>query len=199
MTITIEQDGVLLSPIDMEGFENAVHAWFEDAIGIVAVWRDMSAPQPPYPYGSLLLTTGPTPAAPQWEQRTAYGLNRVLGKEVEVEVCIPCSFVVSCQVYVGQPCARYPGRKASTYLNAAQSSLSLPSVLEALRLAGIAVIRPGAVLNIDELIEDAWISRASMDITFGATLSLKEYTGYIERVHAKSESLGIDQTFGGTP
>lgn len=199
MTITVQDEGTVLAPIDMEAFEDAVHAWFADSILITAVWRNMAAPQPPYPYGSLLITSGPIPVAPQWEQRTATDRNRPLGQEVEVEVCVPCAFVVSCQVYVGQPCARNPDKKATFYLNAAQSRLSLPSVLQQLRDAGVAVVRPGPVLNIDELIEDAWVSRASMDVTFGATLSLREYTGYIERVHAKSESLGIDQTFGGMP
>jgi hypothetical protein len=83
------------------------------------------------------------------------------------------------------------------YANAAQSSLSLPSYLARFLAAGISVIRPGSVQNIDELIEDAYVSRANLDVTFGASLSLSEYCGYIDRIHAKSINLGIDETFGG--
>lgn len=191
------QDAVLDKPIDMEAFENAVHAWFHDAVGITTIWASMSAPQPVYPYGSLAITSGPIPRSPSWEQREALDLNRPLGQEVEQEVCVPCSFVVSCQAYVGQPEARDPRQKASVYLQAALARLALPSVQAELRAAGLAVLRTGSVLILDQLIEDAWVSRASLDVTFGATLSLKEYIGFIEHVHAVSPALGIDQTFGG--
>lgn len=196
MTFDLSVPDNLTPPIDMEAFEDTVHGWFADAIGLVAVWRDMAAPQPPYPYGSLLISTGPIPRSSRWEQRYSTDLTRPGGEEVEAEVCVPCAIVVNCQVYVGQPCARGALKKASHYLTIAQSSLGLPSVLQTFQQAGIAVIRPETVLNIDALIEDAYVSRASMDVRFAASLSLREYLGYIERVHAKSENLGVDQTFG---
>ena len=188
----------LNAPIDLEVFENAVHKWFANATGLTVIWQTMAAPQPCYPYGSLQITSGPTPAAPQWEQRTYTELSNMAGEEVATEVVIPCSFVVSCQAYVGQPEARCPHKKALYYLTVAQSSLSLPSVLAEFRSKQISVIRPDTVQNIDELIEDAYVSRASMDVTFGASLNLVEYTTYIQTVHAVSQTLGIDQTFGDT-
>ena len=193
----LELDQGLPRPIDLEAFENAVHAWFHDAIGIAAIWQHVSTPQPPYPYGSLSITSGPIAASPSWEQRQSTDLNRALGTEVEVEACVPCTFSVSCQVYVGQPASVSPNERAGAYLNAALARLQLPSVQAQLRAAGIAVLRAGPVQDLDQLIEDAWVSRANLDVTFGAALSLTEYVGFIEHVHAESTSLGIDQTFGG--
>jgi len=187
------------NPIDMEAFENAIHSWFSEATGFdkkAVIWRQTSAPQPKYPFGSLMITSGPTPVAPQWEQRPSTDLTRGRGEEVEFVVCVPCSFMISCQAYVGQVDARNPNENALQYMAKAQSSLSLPSVIADLQAVQIAVIRPGPVQNINELIEDAFVSRANMDVEFGAALNVAEYTGYIEKVHGTSTSLGIDQIFG---
>lgn len=185
-------------PIDLEVFQDAVHSWFSGSTGLFTVWRRQNAPQPSYPFAALQITTGPTPLAPQWEQRFSTNLSRPLGQEVQTIVCVPCSMVVSCQAYVDTSDARDPNYSAVMYIARAQSALSLPSYLAALRADNISVISPGVVQNIDELIEDAFVSRANLDVTFGTTLTLEEYTGFIEKVHATSTNLGIDQVFGVT-
>lgn len=182
------------TPIDMEAFQNAIQEWFAEATGLETIWRSQSAPQPEYPFAGLAITSGPAPSAPQWEQRTDTDLNRPAGEEVRISVGIPCRFTVSCQVYVGMPDARNPAINATAYMIAAQSSLSLPSVLAALCSAGIAVERPGVVQNLDEIIEDSFVSRATMDVVLGAALNLEEFAGYIAKVKIKSDSLGVDQT-----
>jgi hypothetical protein len=185
--------------IDLEAFDNTIQGWFKNATGLQTIWRRQSAPMPPYPFAALMRTVGPTPKAPQWELRTSTNLSRPQGQEIQMDVGVPCSIVVSCQVYVCMTDARNPNVNAAVYAARAQSTLSLPSVLAVLRAAGISIVRPGEVQNIDELIEDAYVSRANLDVTFGATLSLTEFATYIERVHAESETFGIDQEFGGTP
>ena len=187
---------VVSDPIDMEAFENAVHGWFSEVTGLETIWRNQSAPQPEYPYASLLVINGPDPLAPQWEQRYDTDLGRPAGQEMRVTVCVPCRFTVSCQVYVGTPDARNPQVNALLFMTKAQSSLSLPSVLAVLWAAGIAVERSGSVQNISAIIEDAFASRANMDVVFGASLSLEELTGYLAKIQAESVSLGIDQEFG---
>jgi hypothetical protein len=123
-------------------------------------------------------------------------LSRDAGSEVRFQVGIPCAITVSCQTYVGMPNARDPDLDAIAYAEKAQSSLSLPSVLAELRAAGIAVIRPEGVLNISEVIADAFVSRANLDVVFGATLNLEEFTGYIDKVEAESKELGISGIYG---
>jgi len=184
------------APIDMEAFQDAIQAWFADVTGLESIWRNQSAPQPEYPFAGLAILSGPEPSAPQWEQRFDTDLSRPEGEEVRISVCVPCRFTISCQTYVNMPDARNPELNAAAYMIRAQSSLSLPSVLASLHAAGISVERPGTVQNLDEVIEDSFVSRAAMDVVLGATLNLEELTGYVNKVKVKSESLGIDATLG---
>jgi len=184
------------APINLEEFENAVHDWFWNATGLQTVWQRQSAPQIEYPFGTLLITSGPVPAAPGWERSHNYDGSRPLGQEIEFEVRVPCSFTVSCQAYVGKPEANDPTKNAMAFMTKAQTALSLPSFHEAFRAANISVIRPEGIQNLSEVIEDAFVSRANMDVIFGASLEVKEYMGYIAKVQAVSTQLGIDEIFG---
>lgn len=184
------------SPIDMEAFQNAIQAWFADVTGLETIWRNQSAPQPEYPFAGLAILSGPEPSAPQWEQRFDTDPLRPAGEEVRISVGVPCRFTISCQVYVDIPDARNPELNATAYMIRAQSSLSLPSVLASLHTAGISVERPGTVQNLDEVIEDSFVSRAAMDVVLGATLTLEEFTGFVSKVKVKSDNLGIDATLG---
>jgi len=179
-------------PIDLKVFRDTVQAWFANATGLQTIWRDQSAMQPEYPFASLLIINGPDPVAPQWEERLSFDSGRPQGEEYQIDVGVPCMFTVSCQAYVGMPAARAANLNAVAYVARAQSALSLPSVLAAFREKNIAVVRPEAVLNLDELVGDAYVSRANMDVVFGASLSLSEYTGYIDKAELKSAQLGID-------
>lgn len=176
----------LVSPIDMEVFENAVYDWFTTQTGLEAIWREQGSPQPPYPYGSLLITSGPRAASSLYEYREDTNLSREPGKEVRTVSCVPCQFTVSCQTYVKRSDSRNPKYNARNYMNRAQSSLSLPSVKAAFRKVNIAVSRFEEVQNINVVIEDAYVSRANLDVIFNATLSLEDYCGYIEKVQVKS-------------
>jgi hypothetical protein len=183
-------------PINMETFEDAVHNWFWTATGLQTIWRRQSGPQPGYPFASLMLASPPNPAAPGWEERYSTDLGRAPGEEVEVEVVVPCQITVSCQAYVGRPDASNPNENAIYYMNKAQSALMLPSIQSALREKNIAVVRPGPVQNLGLLVEDAFESRANMDVVFGASLSLSDFVGFIERVQVVSPSFGIDEIIG---
>jgi len=189
---------MLSEPIDMERFQNAVHAWFTKATDLETVWRDQGAPQPPYPFASLKIISGPDLASPLWEQgRWNYDAHRAVGKQIELENGVPCSFSVSCQAYVDQIDARNPGRDARSYMTKAQAALQLETYqVEFFRPFNIALWLSGPVQDISALIDDDFVSRSNMDVTFGTTLNVKEYITWIEKVEGKSVSLGIDQLFG---
>ena len=180
------------APIDVEAFQNAIHAWLSTVTGLETIWREQSAPQPKYPYGALLVISGPEALAPQFEQRRDTDLNRDEGEEVRLTECVPCRFTVSCQAYVGMPEANNPQGNALHYMNKARGSLALESVRAEIWAAGIAIERPGPVQNIGEVIEDAFVSRANMDVAFAASLSIEEYTGYIAKVELESGGLELD-------
>ncbi|NIQ91023.1 MAG: hypothetical protein GWM98_04740 [Nitrospinaceae bacterium] len=124
------------------------------------------------------------------------------GREIKTTVCVPCRFSVSCQAYVEDPDSRDPTKDARAYIAVAQSALSLPSYLDRFRRANISVIRAGPVQNINEAIGSGFISRANVDVQFGATLSLEEFGTFIEKVELKSEGfpngLNVDIIIGGS-
>jgi hypothetical protein len=184
------------APIDMEAFQNAIHDWFSGSTGLQTIWRNQSAPQPEHPFGSLMILSGPEQYSPAWEERDETDTGRPLGEEIKQTVTVPCRFVVSCQAYVEQVDARNPNHDAASYINKAKGALGLSSYLQDLNTANVSVSTVGPVQNLTALLESEMESRANMDVVFSSVLSLDEYVGYIEKVHATSTELGIDQVFG---
>lgn len=175
----------------LELFENAVHAWFADAVGIETVWRMQSAPQPELPFASLRIIDGPTPIGRAITCQTELQ-GQPLGQEIKLESRLPCSVTVSCQVFVAMPDARNPGYNARTYIVLALTALSLQGVREALWSQGVSVITTGMVQDLSALAESEHESRANLDVTFGIVLTAAEYVGYIETVQLKSTGMDLD-------
>lgn len=184
------------SPINMETFEDAIHSWFVDATDLETIWGQKSAPRPSYPYARLLITSGPIAASPAFDIRNTTNLSRPNGQEIEQEAAVPCTFVISCQAFVDMPDGRNPTKDARFYMNKAFASLGLPSKLATLYESNISFVRSEPVRNLSSVIGSGFVERAGLDVTFGASLSLAEYVGYIKTVHATSTELGIDGTFG---
>lgn len=277
------------TPINWTAIENAIQDWFSGATGLTTIWRDQSAPQPDYPFATLLTIAGPTQIHGQDEQRETTDATRALdvkitpiaqantkytvtingndydftsdatptvveitaglktaidggsepvtvtdngtdldivgnagvrftievtddydgsqiswanndtGHEVQLETAGFREFTVSCQAYVTKPDSRDPAKNAKHLMSLAQSALGMYSYRTTLNAAGVSVIEPGAITNIDEILEDAFVSRANMDVRFLCASSAlgNEDIGYIETVGIKSTNLGIDEDFGG--
>ncbi len=176
---------VLADPIDLRVFEDAVYTWFAAAIEADAIWAQQSAPRPDYPYGVLNIISGPTPASSAWEEKLTTDLTRV-GTEVNINVRVPCTLTVSCQAHVNLNDSLDPEAYARTLVARAQARLNLTTVREAFRVANISVQSTGPVTNISAIVNDAYVSRAGIDVTFNAALSLDEYIGYIKTVEVES-------------
>lgn len=125
--------------------------------------------------------------------------NNDTGHEVGIEVVGLREITVSCQVFIDKPDSIDPTKHALHFMSIAQSSLGLPSYLAALSTAGLAVIDEGTILDIAEIVGDAYISRTSMDVRFYLASSVTERIGYIETAKISSPDLGIiDESFGGS-
>jgi len=184
------------APIDMETVENVVHNWFAESTGLETVWRHQSAPQPEYPFGSLLIMSGPNPLSEAFELRDDSDVNRPKNYEVEMTVCAPCSFSVSCQAYVEGKDASVPDLNARALLNKARAALFLPSQAALFGAAEISVIRSNPVTDISALTNERFVSRAGMDVEFNCVMNLSEFAGYIKKVAVESAALGIDEIVG---
>ena len=188
MTLPLVSD-----PIDMEAFENAVHEWFSNSSDLNTVWSNQSSPQPEYPFGSLAIISGPTPSAPDWEQREDYDAGREAGKEIRFHACVPCSIVVSCQAYVGNSDSRDPSQKANVYIERSKVALSLLEFVTHFSSHNISVYNYTPTTYPNLLTGGQWTSRAQFDVTFGTTLNGESFTGYIASMELKSTSLGVDK------
>ena len=112
--------------------------------------------------------------------------NNDAGNEVEVKVTGSREFTLNVQAFerntrTDNP-ASDPGRNAYNTLTVLQSSLGLSSVQAQLRDVDIAMIEELPITDLSEKVEDALLSRASMDVRMRTLSSLVEYEGFIDQV-----------------
>jgi len=174
----------LESPMDLVGFHNAVKRWFNHATGLTTIWAGQHAAQPPYPFASLKLISGPVQYG-QDDERHTTDLEQAQGEEIAVEVCGPRDVTVSCQVLTASDS---PGSNAHHYLAIAQASLGLPSVFEAMRAENVVIVDAQPPQDLDFIASGAIKSRAAMDVRFRLQSSLVERTGYIQ-------TIGVEGTY----
>lgn len=121
--------------------------------------------------------------------------NNDTGNELEIRVTGSRIITLNVQAFASNTrtdnMGSDPDRNAYNILTTLQSSLGLPTVQAALRDADIALIEELLILDISEQVEDAMLSRASMDIRMRTLSVLLEYQGWIETVSG-------DGTYTGT-
>ncbi len=113
--------------------------------------------------------------------------NNDSGNEVRVRVTGSREFTLNVQAFErnarGANAASDPATNAYNTLTLLQASLGLPSVQRTLwDDADIALIEELPIQDLSEQVEDALLSRASMDIRMRTLSVLDEYTGFIEDV-----------------
>lgn len=124
--------------------------------------------------------------------------NNDVGHEVGIEIAGMREITVSCQAYVDRPDSLDPAKHALHLMTMAQSSLGLPATLATLSVAGLAVVDEGEVIDISEVIGDAYVSRANMDVRFGLAASVEERSGYIHQAQISMTGYFVDEIVGGS-
>ena len=84
-------------------------------------------------------------------------------------------------------------------MGVARKSLSKESWLAYFRQRGLSIQRPEGVINISEVIENAYEAQSGLDVIFYVASNVEERTGYVKTVEITSTDLGIDEEFGDTP
>ncbi len=178
--------GLSTLPIDWEDVENALLRWFTDSTDLSRViWGNQDAPQPPYPYGVITVIAGPTKIGGVDETRQealADPLPAIPALPIELLKEGPREITLSCQINVGPPDDQNPGDHSRSRMTAAQAALGLPSFIQPLREAGLAVIQELPIGDFSIQIADLWVSRSQMDVRFGLTSSVREKSATIETV-----------------
>lgn len=170
-------------PIDIKTVKDAVHLWFSGQTGLTTVWADQDAPQVGYPFAMINMIAGPTKVGGQDEIRNKTDLGQPNGQEIQQNIVGLREFTISCQVF-NRPSGEdslLHDELAEHHLSIAQSSLDLPSVQSQLRESNVGIIGDEGITNINEVIEDSWVSRANMDVRFYTVSEISERTGFIEK------------------
>lgn len=164
--------------MDRIAIENALHAWVAAALGVETIWAGQNAPAPALTYATLRLSG---PFGHGAELSSATNLSNPAGQEIEQTVSEQQEWSLSVQVY---------GSGALALLAAAKLKLQLPSALEAVRAAGVAVVEAGDTQDVSALIGSQLETRALMDVRIRTVDQATERIGYIDRVGLSSPWTG---------
>ena len=150
------------------------------------IWENQNIPQPAYPYltfrrDSLIRSGGAD------EQRTSTDLSQPEGEEVAIETVGIREFTLTVKALVDEETGSTdPDCDAVALLTQLQNSLSQQSVLDALCLGGLSVVQELAVVDLSQVVNGRFISRAALDIRFRTASSCIERTGYINTARVRS-------------
>lgn len=172
---------------------DALYTWAHGQTGLAVVWAHEPEPRPAFPFGVLTVTSPAVRIGGPDETRTSYDPNAPAGAEVTVEVGGLRRLAVSFQVATRRdPSVAYDAAKSAVaYVAKAQTALALPSVVDALSAAGLAVINADQVQDVSAVEDLDWVERVNLDIQLGLADVVSETTTYIERATVSSQ-LGVD-------
>jgi hypothetical protein len=164
--------------MDLAAIENALHAWVSTVLGVETIWAGQNAPAPNLTYATIRLTG---PFGQGAEIASSTNLANPAGQEIEQAVSEQQEWSLSVQGY---------GANARALLAGATLKLQLPSAIEALRAAGVAVVDVGDTQDVSALVGSQFETRALMDVRIRTVDSATERTGYIDRVGISSPFTG---------
>jgi hypothetical protein len=167
--------------LDLAAVENALHAWAATALGLQAIWSHSNAAAPATPYGWLTLAGPVGTTNAQVIDET--NLANPAGQEIEQTVIQHEEWAFSIEVISGQTSG---AGSARSLLAASALRLQLPSAIDAVRAAGLAVIDVGDTQDLTALFGTKFESRARLTARLRTVNTATEKTGFIERVGASS-------------
>lgn len=186
-----------LQPVDWTTVDDAIFYWATQKLSLEGIWENQNAPQPAYPYLSLLrqgevdeggidetrqrsLDVNGVPAV---DPEDAYENEEILYQSIQ--------FAVTIQAHVDFDAgATDPSCDAKRLLGILKRSLYQTSTIRHFKTAGLSIIAPQDVQDLSLVINGDWVSRAALDVTFRTASVMTERVGFIEQVQLESDLLG---------
>lgn len=168
--------------IAWSSIEDAVRAWVLSASGLAAeavYFADQAVPASELG-ARIVVRLGDVLQVGTDALEHTYSDARPVGAEIEYTARGPRELVVSLQAFA--PATVGSGTTARSLLAACQAALGLPSVRDALNLAGLGVLQEGAIQRIPGTSSNAPEDRAVLDTRFCLGQTTTERTGYIATV-----------------
>lgn len=158
----------------------------DTATGITFVAANQAGPAPALPYGTFLVTGGPTPLYGAAPEHATYDSGAAAGEEMILHSGGQARLAVRFQVFSDTGAAT---DSAISYLDRLSGYLQTSAADATLDLAALAVTRPAAPTDISEAVGAKMQSRASMDVDFNTYLNTTTTTGYIANVILTGDTL----------
>jgi hypothetical protein len=166
--------------------EDAVRAWVLTGSGLDnehVIWADQDGPRPGLPFVTIkigdLSPVGPADLVPDTD------LARAAGQEIRRTVTQLFEFTASVQAFTTPTTGTAAAR---SLLARVHTAVRLPTVNDALNLAGIAPFDVGKVQNLSAVLGQGFEGRASLEVRFYAQESLAENLGYITSIEIENTS-----------
>lgn len=172
-----------MAATDWTKAEDALQAWASSRSGLTAIWANQSGNRPALPYVTLQITAGPGPIGHDAVELSV-DEDAEPGEDLVVTHSGPRTLTLSVNVYATQVTT---GANALARAGALADTLSLESVRDELRKAGLTVSTVSAVRDLTQLVETAFESRAQFDIQLYARSEVSERTTFIETIDLTAE------------
>lgn len=168
--------------MDLAALENTLHAWAVTGLGLAAgqiFWDSPNAPAPATKPFATLKLVGPSRLGLGGELTDETVLTNPAGQEIVQTLAEHQEWVLSIQLLAASTSG---ASSARALLQAATMRLRLPSALDPLRVAGIAVVEVGDTQDLSALFAADIEPRAKVDVRLRTVDTATEKTGYIDRV-----------------
>lgn len=184
-------------PIPWQTVEDALILWANTVAGFSFHWANQNAPQPSYPFGTLLITSIRTIGIDAQPVGAAQG-----GKPASINSQGDRTASLSVQVSCHPDKVASSTQSSRAIMSAIQASLEIDDYFGPVRAAGAVVRGIGVIQNLDFVVDDRFISRAQLDISLGLASNVSVPMDVIDHAHVQSTfsppvpaSLEIDKDF----
>lgn len=186
------------APIQWSVIYDALHDWLAEVTGLAVDRGNQDSPQSPYPFCVFKIESGPEMEFGSDEIRYSYTPSAdendpLFNKELREDVFGFRKITVNLEVQTKpEDDDNDPDKSAMHFMSVAQASLGRTVIWQNLQAAGLAVIEEGTIVDLSSVVEDSWLSRASMDVVFRLTFKVipdqaTDGESYIEKVVVNSD------------
>jgi len=180
------------APWDRDAAYQALKAVADAATGITFVVANQPAPAPALPYGTFLVTGGPTPLYGNAVEHTTYDSSAAAGAEITRHTGGQATLAVSFQAFTSSAAA---DTSAISYLDKVAAYLQTEDARATLGNVGLALTAPAFPSDISAVVGAEFQSRAVLDAQFNLFLNIRTTTGYINNVILTADTVDdVDST-----
>lgn len=160
--------------------ETALYTWLSGQSGLNVSWKDQKAPNLAYPYAQLKVIAGPTREGLTDSETEVLDEEAPTGQEITITYKGPRLYTVTVDAYASSDIG---DANAQHYISLAEKALEKHSVRLALLIAGVSIVEIMAATDLDETVNEEWISRCKLDLRIRVNSTVTDTVGYIKTIN----------------